>query len=70
MNDRFTKRVRQILFMAREEAARLQHGYIGSEHILLGIVREDRGIASRVLKRLDVSRVDVERAIEEFTSQN
>jgi len=70
MNDRFTKRVRQILFMAREEAARLQHGYIGTEHILLGIVREDRGIASRVLKRLDVSRADVERAIEEFTSQN
>lgn len=70
MNDRFTKRVRQILFMAREEAARLQHGYIGSEHILLGIVREDSGIASKVLKRLDVSRPDVERAIEEFTAKN
>ncbi len=51
MNDRFTQRVRKVLFLARDEAGRLQHDYIGTEHLLLGIIREGEGIAANVLRR-------------------
>ena len=40
MQDRFTDRVRKVIYFARDEANRLQHDYIGTEHLLLGIVRE------------------------------
>src|SRR6266704_3131369 len=45
----FTDRVRKVLQMAREEAARLHHEYVGTEHILLGLLREEKGIAAQVL---------------------
>src|SRR3989441_310702 len=45
----FTDRVRKVLQMAREEAARLHHEYVGTEHILLGLWREEKGIAAQVL---------------------
>jgi ATP-dependent Clp protease ATP-binding subunit ClpC len=50
----FTERVRKVLVMAREEAARLCHEYVGTEHILLGLIREGEGVASTVLQNLNV----------------
>ncbi len=49
MNYNFTDRVRKVLAMAREEAVRLQHDYVGTEHILLGLIREGEGVAAEVL---------------------
>ena len=46
MNYNFTDRVRKVLAMAREEAIRLQHDYVGTEHILLGLIREGEGVAA------------------------
>jgi ATP-dependent Clp protease ATP-binding subunit ClpC len=46
----FTERVRKVLQMAREEAARLHHEYVGTEHILLGLIREGEGVAAAVLE--------------------
>src|SRR6266699_2221797 len=45
----FTDRVRSVLQLAREEAARLHHGYVGTEHLLLGVLREEKGIGAQVL---------------------
>jgi len=50
----FTERVRKVLGMAREEAARLHHEYVGTEHILLGITREGEGVAATMLQNLSV----------------
>src|SRR4051812_12813134 len=50
----FTERVRKVLAMAREEAARLHHEYVGTEHILLGLIREGEGVAATVLQNLGV----------------
>ena len=52
--DKFTKRARRVLTFAQEEAQRLNHNYIGTEHILLGLLLEGDGVAARVLKNLDV----------------
>jgi ATP-dependent Clp protease ATP-binding subunit ClpC len=52
--DRFTKRARRVLTLAQEEAQRLNHNYIGTEHLLLGLVREENGVAVRVLQELNV----------------
>src|SRR5436309_1174331 len=52
--DRFTVRARKVLTLAQEEAQRLQHNYIGTEHLLLGLVREGEGLAAKVLTTLDV----------------
>jgi len=65
MNDRFTQRVRKVLFLARDEAGRLQHDYIGTEHLLLGIIREGEGIAANVLRRLSIDFERIQAAIEE-----
>src|SRR5436190_647622 len=59
MHDKFTERVRKVMYLAREEAARLQHDYIGTEHLLLGVVREGEGVAARVLMELGVDRKKV-----------
>src|SRR5687768_6366767 len=50
----FTDRVRKVLQMAREEAARLHHEYVGTEHILLGLIREGEGVAAAILTNLNV----------------
>lgn len=62
--DRFTKRARQVLTQAGEEARRLNHRFIGTEHILLGLVTEEGGVAMRVLASLDVSAEQVRTAVE------
>ena len=61
----FTERVRKVLAMAREEAARLHHEYVGTEHILLGLIREGEGVAAAVLQSLNVDLDDVTQKIEE-----
>ncbi len=53
-NFNFTERVRKVLSMARQEAIRLQHDYVGTEHILLGLIREGEGVAAHVLGNLSV----------------
>ena len=60
----FTERVRKVLAMAREEAARLHHEYVGTEHILLGLVREGEGVAATVLQNLGVELDDIQQKIE------
>jgi ATP-dependent Clp protease ATP-binding subunit ClpA len=60
----FTDRVRKVLQMSREEAARLNHGYIGTEHILLGMIKEGEGVAIAVLINLNVDFEEVRRKIE------
>lgn len=54
MFERFTDRARQVMILANQEAQRLGHEYIGSEHILLGLVNEGSGVGANVLKNLDV----------------
>ena len=65
MNDRFTQRVRKVLFLARDEAGRLQHDYIGTEHLLLGIIREGEGVAANVLRRLNIEFDRIQKAVED-----
>ena len=55
MFERFTERARQVVVLAQDESRRLGHPYIGTEHILLGLLREEEGIAARVLEQLDVT---------------
>ncbi len=61
----FTDRVRKVLQMAREEAARLHHEYVGTEHILLGLIREGEGVAAAVLTNLGVDLEEIQQKIEE-----
>jgi ATP-dependent Clp protease ATP-binding subunit ClpC len=57
--ERFTKRARQVVVLAQDEARELKHNYIGTEHLLLGLLREEEGIAARVLESLDVTLEEV-----------
>jgi ATP-dependent Clp protease ATP-binding subunit ClpC len=65
--EKFTERARKVLTMAQEEAVRLRHNYIGTEHLLLGLVREGNGLAAKVLTELGLNletiRDDVESII-------
>src|SRR6266480_2050670 len=61
----FTDRVRKVLQLAREEAHRLGHEYVGTEHILLAIIREGEGVAQAVLTNLNVDLEEISRRIEE-----
>ncbi|HEX6925469.1 MAG TPA: ATP-dependent Clp protease ATP-binding subunit [Longimicrobiaceae bacterium] len=65
MNYNFTDRVRKVLAMAREEAIRLQHDYVGTEHILLGLIREGEGVAAAVLMNLNVDLEQIHDRVEE-----
>jgi ATP-dependent Clp protease ATP-binding subunit ClpC len=58
--ERFTQRARHVLYLANQEAERYQHAYIGTEHLLLGLMREENGIAGRVLRDLglELGRID------------
>jgi ATP-dependent Clp protease ATP-binding subunit ClpC len=55
MFERFTERARQVVVLAQEEARTLKHNYIGTEHVLLGLLREEEGLAARVLESLDIT---------------
>ncbi len=53
--ERFTERARQVMVLAQEEARTLKHNYIGTEHLLLGLLREEEGLAARVLESLEIT---------------
>jgi ATP-dependent Clp protease ATP-binding subunit ClpC len=65
--ERFTERARRAVVLAQDEARTLEHNYIGTEHILLGLLREEEGLAARALHALEVTieqvRADLERII-------
>ena len=65
--DRFTQRARRVLAFAQEEAERLNHSYIGTEHLLLGLLREETGVAGKVLRDLNVSSERVTELVERIT---
>jgi DNA-binding transcriptional regulator YhcF (GntR family) len=60
----FSDRVRKVLALAREEAIRLRHEYVGTEHLLLGLTRETKGGAAEVLKRMSIDTSEVRRLVE------
>ena len=62
--DKFTKRARKVLSLAQEEAQRLQHNYVGTEHLLLGLVREGEGVAAKALSNLGVELHEVRSSVE------
>src|SRR5919107_4344556 len=63
MFERFTERARKVVVLAQDEARHFNHNYIGTEHILLGLVRESEGVAARVLSNLDVDPDKVRREV-------
>jgi ATP-dependent Clp protease ATP-binding subunit ClpC len=65
----FTPRVRRVLYFAREEAARLHHDYLGTEHLLLGIVREGEGVAATVLRELAIDLDTVREMVESYVAR-
>src|SRR5205809_8052667 len=62
--DKFTERARRVITLAQEEALRFNHNYIGTEHLLLGLVREGEGVAAKVLANLGVELNKVRSAVE------
>jgi len=68
MFNRFTERARKVIILAKEEAKRFNHDYIGTEHILLGLIREGEGVAANVLEKMGVSleniRIEIEKLVQ------
>ncbi len=67
MEAKFSNRVKEVISLSREEALRLGHDYIGTEHLLLGMIREGEGVAVGLLKKLGVSLEELRTAIEQAT---
>jgi ATP-dependent Clp protease ATP-binding subunit ClpC len=67
--ERFTERARQVVVLAQDEASRLQHNYIGTEHLLLGLLREEEGVAARVLGGLGITADEVRGEVERVVGQ-
>jgi len=67
MEAKFSNRVKEVISLSREEALRLGHDYIGTEHLLLGMIREGEGVAIEVLKKLGISMEELRDSIEEAT---
>jgi len=67
MEAKFSNRVKEVISMSREEALRLGHDYIGTEHLLLGVIREGEGVAISLLKKLGISLDDLRASIEHNT---
>ena len=66
MFERFTDRARRVIVLAQEEARMLNHNYIGTEHILLGLIHEGEGVAAKALESMGISLEDVRREVEEI----
>jgi ATP-dependent Clp protease ATP-binding subunit ClpC len=66
MFNRFTERARKVIILAKEEARRFNHDYIGTEHVLLGLIREGEGVAAAVLQKLEVSLENIRLEIEKL----
>ena len=69
MFERFTDRARRVVVLAQEEARMLNHNYIGTEHILLGLIHEGEGVAAKALESLGISLVGVRAQVEEIIGQ-
>jgi len=67
MEAKFSNRVKEVISLSREEALRLGHDYIGTEHLLLGMIREGEGVAVAVLKKLGVPLDDLRGEIEKIS---
>src|SRR3979411_3352107 len=68
--ERFTERAKKVLTLAQEEAERSHHSYIGTEHLLLGLLREGEGLAAKVLNNLGVEINKVRSTIEAVLGRN
>src|SRR5512136_1405938 len=66
MFNRFTERARKVIILAKEEARRCNHDYIGTEHILLGLIREGEGVAAAVLQKMGMSLENIRLEIEKL----
>ena len=69
MFERFTDRARRVVVLAQEEARLLNHNYIGTEHILLGLIHEGEGVAAKALESLGISLEAVRSQVEEIIGQ-
>jgi ATP-dependent Clp protease ATP-binding subunit ClpC len=69
MFERYTERARKVIILAQDEAVRLKHNYIGTEHLLLGLLREREGIAAKILESLDISIEAVRNELENFVDR-
>jgi ATP-dependent Clp protease ATP-binding subunit ClpC len=67
--ERFTERARQVVVLAQDEARALKHNYIGTEHLLLGLLREEEGLAARVLESFDVTVEKVREQVKRLVGQ-
>jgi ATP-dependent Clp protease ATP-binding subunit ClpC len=67
--ERFSERARQVVVLAQDEARLLKHNYIGTEHILLGLLREEEGLAARVLEGLDIELNEVRAQVARVVGQ-
>ncbi|MEH1017239.1 Clp protease N-terminal domain-containing protein, partial [Micromonospora sp. CPCC 206060] len=69
MFERFTDRARRVVVLAQEEARMLNHNYIGTEHVLLGLIHEGEGVAAKALESLGISLEGVRQQVEEIIGQ-
>ena len=69
MFERFTERARQVVVLAQDEARSLRHNYIGTEHLLLGLLREEEGLAARALESLGVTLEDTRAKVREAVGE-
>src|SRR5688572_15307832 len=69
MFERFTERNRQVVVLAQDAARKLKHNYIGTEHLLLGLLREEEGLGARVLSSLDITAEEVEQHVMRIVGQ-
>ncbi|WP_342318409.1 ATP-dependent Clp protease ATP-binding subunit [Corynebacterium mayonis] len=69
MFERFTDRARRVIVLAQEEARALNHNYMGTEHILLGLIKEGEGVAAKALESMGINLEDVRREVEEIIGQ-
>ena len=65
MDAKFSPKVKEVISFSREEALRLGHDYIGTEHLLLGLIREGEGLAIKVLRSLEVDILNLRKSLEE-----
>jgi ATP-dependent Clp protease ATP-binding subunit ClpC len=69
MDSNFSQRVQEVIRLSREEALRLGHDYIGTEHLLLGIIREGEGVAISIFNNLNIEPAKIKKAVEETVKQ-
>ena len=70
MKNNFTSRVQKVIRYSKEEAMRLGHDYIGTEHLMLGIIKEGEGIAIKILQNLGCDLSKLKKAVEDIYANN